>query len=110
MRKVLAERVRDIGFSRAKRWAVLPPARGRTKISIRLNNKVFEFFKSIVREGGGGNYQTVINAALLEHIDRASCLDAVRQVVREELAPYGGTRMAQRGSTPRRTLTRGRGR
>jgi hypothetical protein len=34
---------------------------------------------------GGGNYQTLINGALLEHVHRRSTLDAVR----EALAPYG---------------------
>jgi hypothetical protein len=30
---------------------------------------------------GGGNYQTLINDALLEHIHRGSTLDAARQVL-----------------------------
>jgi hypothetical protein len=41
-----------------------------------------------VSNAGGGNYQTMINDVLLEHIHRRSTLDAVRQVVREELASY----------------------
>lgn len=39
-------------------------------------------------KAGGGNYQTLINHALLEHVHRRSTLDAVRQVVREELSQY----------------------
>jgi uncharacterized protein (DUF4415 family) len=97
MKKAVAEKYRDIDFSRAKRGAVVKPEPGKTKISIRLDNTVIEFFRAAVDRAGGGNYQTLINDALLEHIHRRSTLDAVRQVVREELAPYGDAR----GSTSR---------
>jgi len=92
MRRVVAEKYRDIDFSRAKRGAVVKPEPGKTKISIRLDNTVIEFFRAAVDRAGSGNYQTLINDALLEHIHRRSTLDAVRQVVREELAPYGAAR------------------
>ena len=88
MKKVAAERYRDIDFSRAKRGAVVKPEPGKTKISIRLTNAVLEYFRDQVDKAGGGNYQTLINDALLEHIHRSSALDVVRQVVREELASY----------------------
>jgi hypothetical protein len=93
MKKVVAEKYRDIDFSRAKRGAVVKPEPGKTKISMRLDNT-------------GGNYQTLINEALLEHIHRRSTLDAVRQVVREELAPYNNaqgsnSRLQRRRSTRR---------
>jgi uncharacterized protein (DUF4415 family) len=89
MKKVVAEKYRDIDFSRAKRGPVVKPEPGKTKISIRLDNTVLEYFRSLVDKAGGGNYQTLINDALLEHVHRRSTLDVVRQVVREELAPYG---------------------
>jgi uncharacterized protein (DUF4415 family) len=101
MTKAVAEKYRDIDLSRAKREAVLKPEPGKTKISIRLDNRVIEFFRATVDKSGGGNYQTLINDALLEHIHRRSTLDAIRQVVREELAPY---RHARRSSfRPHRT-------
>ena len=102
MRKVVAETYRDIDFSRAKRGPVVKPDPGKTKISIRLDNTVIEFFRAAVDRAGGGNYQTLINNALREHIHRQSTLDAVRQVVREELAPYGRARR----SNPRHQRTR----
>jgi len=102
MRRTVAEKYRDIDFSRAKRGAVVKPEPGKTKISIRLDNAVIEFFRAAVDKAGGGNYQTLINDALLEHINRQSTLEAVRQVVREELAPYG----AARGSNSRLQRTR----
>lgn len=89
MKKIGAERYRNIDFSRAKRGPVITPEPGKTKISIRLDNTVLEYFRTLVHKAGGGNYQTLINDALLEHVHRRSTLDAVRQAVREELAPYG---------------------
>ena len=105
MRKTAAEKYRDIDFSQAKRGAVSTPEPGKTKISIRLDNGVLEFFRAAVDTAGGGNYQTLINQALLEHIHRWSTLDAVRQVVREELAQYAvarGRRVRQEQRSVRR--------
>lgn len=89
MRKPAAEKRRDIDFSGARRGAVVRPEPGKTKISIRLDNAVIEYFRNAVDQAGGGSYQTLINDALLAHIDRGSTLDVVRQVVREELSAYG---------------------
>jgi len=102
MRRAAAEKYRDIDFSRARRGAVVKSEPGKTKISIRLDNAVIEFFRATVDKAGGGNYQTLINDALLEHIHRRSTLDAVRQVVREELAPYGSNSRLQRTRSARR--------
>ena len=88
MKIVAAEKRRSIDFSKAKRGAVVKPEPGKTKISIRLDNVVLDYFRDLVDKAGGGNYQTMINDVLLEHIHRQSTLDAVRQVVREELAAY----------------------
>lgn len=85
MTKVAAEPYREIDFSGAKQGAVLPLEAGKTKISIRLDTAVVEYFRRHVEESGGGNYQTLINDALVAHIAQRSVLDAVRQVVREEL-------------------------
>ena len=101
MKRVAAEKYRDVDFSRAKRGAIVKPEPGKTKISIRLDNTVLKYFRSLVDKAGGGNYQTLINDALLEHIHRRSTIDIVRQAVWEELAPYG----ARRGSN---TLQRAR--
>ena len=106
MKKAVAEKYRDVDFSHAKRRAVVKPEPGKTKISIRLDNTVLEYFRDVVDKAGGGNYQTLINDALLEHVHRRSTLDVVRRVVREELAPYGARRRSnsrlQRARTTRR--------
>jgi metal-responsive CopG/Arc/MetJ family transcriptional regulator len=60
---------------------------GKTKISIRLDNRILDYFRSIVEKASGGNYQTLINDALLEYIQQQSILEVVRQAVREELQP-----------------------
>ena len=54
MKKVVAEKYRDIDFSRAKRGAIVKPEPGKTKISIRLDNLVLEYFRSLVEAAGGG--------------------------------------------------------
>ena len=85
MTKVAAEPYREIDFSGARRGAVIPLEPGKTKISIRLDNSVIEYFRRQVEGSDGGNYQTSINDALVAFIGQRSVLDAVRQVVREEL-------------------------
>ena len=85
MKKVAAEAYRDIDFTRAKRGAVTRNEPGKTKISIRLDNRILDHFRSAVERAGGGNYQTLINDALVAYIHQKSMLEAVRQVVREEV-------------------------
>jgi uncharacterized protein (DUF4415 family) len=85
MKRIAAEPVRDLDFSNARRGAVIPPEPGKTKISIRLDNRVLDHFRNIVEEAGGGSYQTLINDALISHIEQRSILEVVRRVVREEL-------------------------
>ena len=86
MKSTGAEPYRDIDFSRAKRGPVVKSEPGKTKISIRLDNAVLDYFRTLVERAGGGNYQSLINDALLVHIHQQSVLEAVRQVVREEIA------------------------
>ena len=86
MKKVVAEPYRDIDFSKAKRGPVIPSEPGKTKISIRLDNAVIDYFRGQVERASAGNYQTLINDTLLAFIQQRSVIDAVRQVVREELA------------------------
>lgn len=96
MKKPVAEPYRDIDFSSAKRGAVIPLEPGKTKISIRLDTNVIEYFRRQVEEAAAGNYQTLINDALVAFIGQRSVLDAVRQVVREELsAPRSPARQAR---------------
>jgi uncharacterized protein (DUF4415 family) len=45
MKKAAAERYRDIDFSGARRGPVIRPEPGKTKISIRLDNTVLDYFR-----------------------------------------------------------------
>jgi uncharacterized protein (DUF4415 family) len=78
---------REYDFSNGKRGAVLKPAPGKTRITIRLDNAVLDWFKRRVHATGGGNYQTLINTALVEHIRVAKepLEQTIRRVLREEL-------------------------
>jgi len=85
---------REYDFSRGKRGAVIPPEPGKTRITIRLDNEILDHFRNRVHEMGGGNYQTLINDALREHIGREGIEKAVRRAVREELREAGLKRSA----------------
>ena len=77
---------RNYDFSRARRGSVLPAPRNKVRITIRLDRDVVGWFKSQVEAAGGGNYQTLLNQALREHMtERAEPIERVlRRVVREE--------------------------
>ena len=77
----------EYDFSKGKRGALDPPPAGKTRITIRLDNDVIEWFRQVVTERGGGNYQTMMNDALREYIQRQKePLELIlRRVVREEL-------------------------
>jgi uncharacterized protein (DUF4415 family) len=77
----------EYDFSKGKRGAVLPAPKGKTRITIRIDDDVLDWFRSQVESAGGGNYQTLINNALREHIThQQEPIEVIlRRVVREEL-------------------------
>lgn len=77
----------EYDFSQGVRGAVEPLPPGKTRITIRLDDDILDWFKDQVHQAGGGNYQTLINRALREYIqDRREPLEAtLRRVLREEL-------------------------
>ena len=84
-------------FAGGKRGAVLKTPAGKTRITIRLDDELLDWFRKQAHAGGGGNYQTLINAALREYVaTRHEPLEAtLRRVLREEL-PEGLKRTASR--------------
>ncbi len=78
-------------FSKGRRGPVVKPDPNKVRITIRLDADVIEYYKNIVNEAGGGNYQTLINDALREHIQpRDKGLEKrIRKVIREELRAAG---------------------
>jgi hypothetical protein len=81
----------EYDFSGGTRGAIVPPAPGKTRITIRLDDEVIDWFRRQVEVAGGGNYQALINDALREHIGRfrEPLEETLRRVVREELARVG---------------------
>ena len=77
----------EYDFSKAKRGPVVRAGHGKNRITIRLDRDVLAWFRKQVDDAGGGNYQTLINAALRSHIERAEepIEKIVRRVVREEI-------------------------
>lgn len=78
---------KEYDFSHAKRGAVVPAPSGKTRITIRLDDDLIQWFKDQVHAAGGGNYQTLINDALREHMERKRepLEETLRRVIREEL-------------------------
>jgi uncharacterized protein (DUF4415 family) len=81
-------------FSRARRGAVLAVPPGKTRITIRIDTDILEWFRRQVHAAGGGNYQTLINDALRDHLERGeeNLEDTLRRVVREEVQRMGPRR------------------
>lgn len=75
----------EYDFSKARRGAAAPAASGKTRITIRLDTEVIDWFKAQVNDAGGGNYQSLINEALKGHIQQLVLERTLRKVIREEL-------------------------
>ena len=78
---------REYDFGKADRGAVVETSPGKTRITIRVDTDVLNWFRGQVHEAGGGNYQTLINEALREYIRYRDDMfeRTLRRVIREEL-------------------------
>ncbi len=85
---------KDYDFSKAKRGPVVRTPAGKTRITIRLDDEILDWFRQQVHASGGGNYQSLINAALRDYIvDKKEPLEeTLRRVIREEIPEYGSRR------------------
>jgi uncharacterized protein (DUF4415 family) len=85
------EMKKEYDFRRGKRGAIIKTPSGKTRITIRIDEDILQWFRDQVHAAGGGNYQTSINSALREYVDQKaySLKDRLHSVVREELARYG---------------------
>ena len=74
-------------WSKGKRGAVVSSDPNKTRITIRLDADIISHFKELVNNAGGGNYQSLINDALREHIQAhdKSLEQTLRMVIRDEL-------------------------
>jgi len=78
---------REYDFSKAQRGPVVSIPKGKTRITIRLDDDVLTWFREQVHRAGGGSYQALINDALRWYIAQAKePLEAtLRRVIREEI-------------------------
>jgi uncharacterized protein (DUF4415 family) len=78
---------KEYNFSKGKRGAVVPAPKGKTRITIRIDDDILDWFRGDVEAAGGGNYQTLINQALREYLNQQQqpLEELLRRVVREEL-------------------------
>jgi uncharacterized protein (DUF4415 family) len=82
---------KEYDFRKGKRGPVIKMPRGKTRITIRIDNDILDWFRQQVHDAGGGNYQTLINTVLREYMNskRESLEETLRHVIREELSAYG---------------------
>jgi uncharacterized protein (DUF4415 family) len=82
---------KEYDFSSGRRGAVLKVPRGKTRVTIRLDDDVLDWFRKQVDDAGGGNYQTLINEALRVFMrQKQEPLETVlRRVIRDELRRTG---------------------
>ncbi len=81
---------KEYDFSKGRRGAVVA-SKGKTRITIMLDNEVIEAFRARAEAKGIG-YQTAINEALREAIrdeDAPITVRSLRKVIREELQDAG---------------------
>jgi uncharacterized protein (DUF4415 family) len=81
---------KEYDFSKAK-WGPIVTPKGKTRITIYLDDDVLEEFRNRSDEAGKG-YQTMINEALREYLGKEHLPvdeDTLRRVIREELKTVG---------------------
>jgi uncharacterized protein (DUF4415 family) len=85
---------KEYDFSGARRGPVAPPSKGKSRITIRIDDDILDWFREQVHAAGGGNYQSMINDALRSVVEeRKRPIEKIlRRVVREELKRAQGDR------------------
>jgi uncharacterized protein (DUF4415 family) len=83
----------EYDFRKGRRGAVVRAPKGKTRITIRIDDDILEWFRGEVESAGGGNYQTLINQALREYVmqQQQPLEEILRRVVREELQNAANT-------------------
>lgn len=84
----------EYDFSQAKRGPIVPAAPNKTRITIRIDTDILNWFRESVNVKGGGSYQALVNQALREYIDdqEKDWETTLRRVVREELQLANATK------------------
>jgi uncharacterized protein (DUF4415 family) len=81
----------EYDFSKGRRGAVLKVPPGKTRVTIRLDHDILDWFRQQVDDAGGGNYQTLINEALRSFMrqKQESLETTLRRVIRDEIRRVG---------------------
>jgi hypothetical protein len=96
----------EYDFSKGKRGAPIPQ-KGKTRISIFIDNAVLDAFRARAEKAGIG-YQTMMNEALRNYLgetDQPVTAKVLRQVLRQEMPEYlkwltAGSRRSGRRRAP----------
>jgi len=82
---------REYDFSKGKRGPVVAVPPGKTRLTIRLDTDIVDWFRDQVEKAGGGNYQSLMNLALRDFVSRRRepLENTLRRVIREELRRKG---------------------
>jgi uncharacterized protein (DUF4415 family) len=80
---------KEYDFSKGKRGPLIPTP-GKTRITIRIDDDVLEWFREQIRKACRGSYQTMMNDALRAYMQSKDghAEELMRKVVREEMAAY----------------------
>ncbi len=81
----------EYDFSKGRRGPVVATPAGKTRVTIRLDEDVVDWFRNEVDKAGGGNYQSLINLALRDFVSRKRepLESTLRRVIRQELKRAG---------------------
>jgi metal-responsive CopG/Arc/MetJ family transcriptional regulator len=90
---------KEYDFSTGRRGAIVPTTARKTRITIRIDDDLLDWFRQQVDAAGGGNYQTMINKALRTYVEaqKEPLEVVVRRVVREELRKGKARRQSKPG-------------
>lgn len=82
---------KEYDFSKGRRGPVIRVPQGKTRVTIRLDDDILDWFRQQVDDAGGGNYQTLINEALRSFMNRKqeSLETTLRRVIRDEIRRAG---------------------
>jgi len=75
----------EYDFSQGKQVAIDPNPSGKTRITTMLDDGILEWLHGQVQAAGGSNYQTLINNALHEHIQRRKEMSEAEEKTHKEL-------------------------
>ena len=89
-----SEMLPEYDFGQARRGPIVPSSAKKTRITIRIDTDILNWFRDQVDVAGGGSYQRLINDALRAYVEsqQKDLETTLRKVIREELELAGVSR------------------